>query len=316
MVQKIYRCYEEVPPIPPQIVEILTPHHLHCTMTEEAARAGKHISVQKPMALSLEEADRMIEAARRNGVMLRIYENFVYYPPYVKAGELIKAGEIGEPLSFNLRVRCGTGKGQWDVPLEAWAWRIDPQQGGGCPMMFDHSYHNYSLALHLLGAVEKVTAWMDRSEIVPGSGIFVNTPAAVMWKYRNSKAHGTMEVTLSPELQIDTRHYADESRLEITGTRGIIFVNRCTGKLQNRPPLELYRDGVTTSYEDIPCEWDHSFVMATQDLIRSLEKGVQPKLSGPKGRAVLEFTLAAVKAAETEKQVVLADPPAGRDKDS
>lgn len=313
-VPKLYRSYEEVLSDPAvQIVEILTPHHLHCTMTEEAARAGKHISVQKPMALDLKEADRMIEAARSSGVALRIYENFVYYPPYVKAKELIEAGEIGEPLSFNLRVRGGTGKGQWEVPLEAWAWRIDPAQGGGCPMMFDHCYHNYSLAIYLMGAVQKVAAWMDQSEIVPGSGIFVKTPATVMWKYRREKAHGVMEVTLSPELQIDTRHYADESRLEITGTRGIIFVNRCTGKLQNRPPLELYRDGVTTSFEDIPCEWDHSFVLATRDLIRSLDKGVQPKLSGAEGRAVLEFTLAAVKAAEKEGPVTLEELPAGEE---
>ncbi len=306
-VQKIYRDYEEVLSDPAvQIVEILTPHHLHCTMTEEAARAGKHISVQKPMALNLQEADLMIDAARRGGVMLRIYENFVYYPPYVKAKELIEAGEIGEPLTFNLRVRCGAGKDQWDVPLEAWAWRINPEMGGGCPVMFDHNYHNYSLATYLLGPVEKVAAWMDRSEIVPGSGIFVNAPATVMWKYRNIKrAYGVMDVAMAPELQIDTRHYADESRLEITGTRGIIFVNRCTGKLQNRPPLELYRDGVTTSFEHIRCDWDYSFVKATHDLIDSLEKGVQPKLSGAEGRAVLEFTLAACESAEKEKQVVL-----------
>lgn len=313
-VTKIYRSYGEVLDDPEvQIVEILTPHHLHCTMTEEAARAGKHVSVQKPMALNLQEADRMIEAAARGGVMLRIYENFVYYPPYVRAKELIEAGEIGEPLTFNLRVRCGTGQGQWDVPLEAWAWRINPEMGGGCPLMFDHNYHNYSLALYLLGPVGQVAAWMDRSELVPGSGIFVSTPSTVMWKYRKGGMYGVMDVALGPELQIDTRYYADESRLEITGTRGIIFVNRCTGRLQNRPALELYRDGVTTAYEHIPCEWDCSFAAATEDLILSLERGVQPKLSGTEGRAALELTLAAIESAEKGEQVLLPDPQGSGD---
>lgn len=47
-----------------------------------------------------------------------------------------------------------------------------------------------------------------------------------------------MDVVLAPELEIHTKHYADESRLEITGSKGIIMVNRCTGRLQNKPPKE------------------------------------------------------------------------------
>ncbi len=313
-VQRIYRNFEEVLSDPEvQIVEILTPHHLHCAMAVEAARAGKHVSVQKPMALNLKQADEMIEAARQAGVMLRIYENFVFYPPYVKAKELIEAGEIGDPLSFNLRVRCGAGQGQWDVPLEAWAWRINPETGGGCPVMFDHSYHNYSLALYLLGPVEKVAAMMGRTEIIPGTGIYVDAPATVMWQYCGGRVSGVMEVAMAPELQIDTRHYADESRLEITGTRGMIFVNRCTGRLQNRPAVELYRDGVTTAFEHIPCDWDYSFHLATRDLISALQKGLQPRLTGLQGRAALEFTLAACEAAKKNEQVTLETPPGGGD---
>lgn len=308
-VPKVYRDYAEALSDPAvHIVEILTPHHLHCSMVEEAARAGKHISVQKPMALSLQEADRMIEAAVRAGVMLRVYENFVYYPPYVKAKQLIEAGEIGEPLTFNLRVRCGTGKGAWHVPADAWAWRLNPDTGGGCPVMFDHNYHNYSLAMYMLGAVEKVTAWMDRTEVISGTGIYVNTPATVMWKHQKERTYGFMEVVFAPELLIDTRHYADESRLEITGTRGIIFVNRSTGKLQNRPAVELYRDGITTAFEDIPGEWDYSFVLATREMIASLETGRQPLLSGAAGRAVLQFSLAARESAEKEEQIAFCGP--------
>ena len=51
------------------VVELLTPHHLHCPMTVQAAQAGKHISVQKPMALSAAEADEMIAAADKAGVI-------------------------------------------------------------------------------------------------------------------------------------------------------------------------------------------------------------------------------------------------------
>ena len=57
------------------LVELLVPHHLHADMTIAACRAGKHVSVQKPMALSVTEADRMIAAATQAKVVLRVYEN-------------------------------------------------------------------------------------------------------------------------------------------------------------------------------------------------------------------------------------------------
>ncbi|MCJ7806677.1 MAG: Gfo/Idh/MocA family oxidoreductase [Clostridia bacterium] len=304
----VYNSYEEALADPAiDLVEILTPHYLHCPMAVEAANAGKHISLQKPMALTLDEADQIITAASRAGVVLRIYENFVYYPPYVKARELIESGEIGEPLSFNLRVRCGIGAGAWNIPLESWQWRFNPQTGGGCPIMFDHNYHNFSLALYLLGAVEKVTAWIDQSEIVAGSGLMVNVPAVVMWKYRLNRAYGVMDVVLAPELEIETHHYADESRLEITGTKGIIMVNRCTGRLQNRPPIELYRDGITTAYENIPAGWEISFIRATGDMIDALKEGRQPRLSGTAGKAALELTLAVQESAYSNRAITL-DP--------
>ena len=305
-VEKIYDSYEEALSDPSvDLVEILTPHHLHCQMAVAAADAGKHISLQKPMALNLAEADQIIAAAEKKGILLRVYENFVYYPPYVKARELIEAGEIGDPLSFNLRVRCGVSTGAWNIPADAWPWRFNLQSCGGCPVMFDHNYHNFSLILYMLGSVEKVSAWFDKTEVIPGSGLFLDLPATIMWKYSKGKTYGMMDVTMSSELEIDTSHYADESRLEITGTRGIIFVNRCTGKLQNRPPLELYRGGITTAYENIPAGWEESFKRATADLIDALTEGRQPMLDGRSGREALRLTLAAQESARSGQVIML-----------
>ncbi len=63
------------------LVEILLPHHLHYQSTLDAAAAGKHISLQKPMALSVNEADEMIAAAQQAGVIFKVFENFIFYPP-------------------------------------------------------------------------------------------------------------------------------------------------------------------------------------------------------------------------------------------
>ena len=63
------------------LVEILLPHHLHCQATLDAAAAGKHISLQKPMALTVAEADGMVAAAQAAGVIFKVFENFIFYPP-------------------------------------------------------------------------------------------------------------------------------------------------------------------------------------------------------------------------------------------
>src|SRR5512133_732475 len=108
-VEKCYTQYARVLEDPEiNLVELLTPHHLHCPMTVAACQAGKHVSVQKPMALNSAEADQMIRAAQQAGVKLRIYENFVFYAPAVRARELIQAGEIGEPRMIRLHVSTGT----------------------------------------------------------------------------------------------------------------------------------------------------------------------------------------------------------------
>ena len=77
-------------------------------MTIAACHPGKHVSVQKPMAMNSGEASRMIIAAQQAGVVLRIYEKFIFYPLYVKARQMITDGVIGEPQM--IRIHVGTGK--------------------------------------------------------------------------------------------------------------------------------------------------------------------------------------------------------------
>ena len=100
------------------IVEILAPHHVHCEMVEASALAGvRGISVQKPMGVSLHEADRMIEVCRERSAMLRVYENAIFFPAYRKAKELMDEGLIGELISIRshtaVGVRDGLARSDW-----------------------------------------------------------------------------------------------------------------------------------------------------------------------------------------------------------
>ena len=108
------------------LVEILLPHHLHHPATLAAVAAGKHVSVQKPMAIDLVQADEMIAAARRAGVVLRVFENILFYPPVMKAKALIDAGAIGDPLTIRIKSNFGVSRTAWAIPPAAQAWRLDP----------------------------------------------------------------------------------------------------------------------------------------------------------------------------------------------
>ena len=137
-VEKVYKDYQQVLEDKSiDLVELLTPHHLHCPMSVQAAQAGKHISVQKPMALSAREADEMMAAAEKAGVMLRVYETFVYYAPAVKAKAMIEAGEIGEPHMIRIHLNTGTPDTAWKVPLSSQLWRIDEEKNGGGFLLFE-----------------------------------------------------------------------------------------------------------------------------------------------------------------------------------
>ena len=282
------------------LVEILLPHHLHHPVTLDALAAGKHVSVQKPMALSLDQAGDMIAAAESSQKTLRVYENFIFYPPVVHATSLIEAGEIGDPLTIRIKSNAGFSPTAWHVPLAAWAWRFNPEISGGGPMLFDDGHHKFALAWHFMGLAEEVHAWIGAMELMPGR--VLDTPAIVSWKFPNNR-FGSLEVVYSPQLQIETSYYAQDDRVEITGTKGVIWINGGHGRLTDAPPVALARDGRTRTFDDIPTGWEQSFIHATRHLIDALHHGAPPRLTGDEGRTILRSLLAAQHSARTGQSV-------------
>jgi len=301
-VNKVYSSYDELlSDREIDLVELLVPHHLHADMTVQACRAGKHVSVQKPMALNVAEADRMIEAADTAGIVLRVYENFVFYPPYVRAKQMIEAGEIGEPQMIRIHVNSGTNETGWQVPESSWAWRFDEEVSGGGELVFDHGYHLFSLARYLMGEVKRVCAWIDRSP--DASGYTIDAPATIMFQFKSSLRYGMMDFAHTPKMRINSLYYTDDDRLEVIGERGILFVNRCTAKTVDLPPVMMFRDGNTTTIPMERVEWHDSFIDCTRHLIDVLRNGGQPVLDGPTARRVLQFSLAAHISAERGGEV-------------
>jgi len=306
-VARVYTDYKKLLADPEvDLVELLVPHHLHAPMTVAACQAGKHVSVQKPMALTVSEAEQMIQAAEQAGVVLRVFENFVFYPPHVRAKEMIDAGEIGEPQMLRLHVSTGQSETAWKVPLGAWLWRFNEGKCGGGPLIFDHGYHLFSLARYLMGEVERVYAWMDTSPVggaIPRQVAELDAPATIMFQFKSPRRYGVLDFAHTPNMVMDSIYYADDDRVEVIGDRGILFVNRCTARTVDLPELMMFRDGKTMPIAVDRVEWHDSFVDCTRHLIGVLREGGRPVLGGAAGKAVLQFTLAAHISAREGREV-------------
>src|ERR1700735_3139472 len=114
-------------------VEVLPPTHTHHAHVIAALEAGKHVSVQKPVANSGEDALEMESVAARVGRTLRISECFVHYPPLELAKRLVAQGAIGKPTSLRIRTLVGqtTSTFQSSLRPEGYGWRLDKRSPGG-----------------------------------------------------------------------------------------------------------------------------------------------------------------------------------------
>lgn len=121
---KAYADYETMlAEVKPQAVSVCTPNYLHAPVSIAAANAGAHVLVEKPMAVTDEEAEAMIEAAARNGVKLMVGHNQRFMPPHVKAKQILATGVLGKVLTF--RTSFGhPGPDAWSIDgAESWFFR-------------------------------------------------------------------------------------------------------------------------------------------------------------------------------------------------
>ena len=109
-----------------EAVSICTPPALHSEMAVESARRGCHILVEKPMALTLDECDRMIEAAAKAGVLLMVAHNQRFAAHHRQARQILQSGRLGRPYLVHTVLGHG-GPEHWSPAQE---WYFQPDQAG------------------------------------------------------------------------------------------------------------------------------------------------------------------------------------------
>jgi predicted dehydrogenase len=279
-------------------VELLTPTHLHPEQIIAGLNAGKHVSCQKPVASTIAEVEKIKKAADAAKKKFRVTENFLYYPPIVKAKELLDSGAIGEPSM--LRIRTVRGKYASDDHFQtepgAMTWRNDPALHAG-GNMYDDGWHKYATAMWWLGEFEKLNSIVTKTEQ------HVNeTPSVVSWKFRNRSCLGVMDYASAAEMPIRTKYYSSDEFFEIQGSKGAIYVTRCTGEMLDMPPVILFKGTSSESFQ-VPMDWIEGFNGAARDFVDSILEDRQPNMDVEFSKKVLQVALSVYKASTSEQAV-------------
>jgi len=257
-------------------VDICLPHHLHAPVAIEAARAGKHVLVEKPMCTTLAEAEAMIEAAAQAGVKLMVGQQQRYNPGFIKVKEIVESGAIGE--IFCARADCNQHltRGDW--------LHSNKEAGGG--VVISVAVHKLDLLRWLLGEVRRVAAF-QRSAL----GTMEGEDASVAALEFESGCLGEM-VSLYAAKRAPWGEY-----LILYGTAGVVH---------NIGGLQVYSEKVgewSSGFTALRCGEGDDFVNEMAHFIDCIENDEEPLTSGADNRKTIELIAAIYQSAEW-KQVV------------
>ena len=132
-------------------VYIATPVYLHAEQAITAAKAGKHVLCEKPMALHAKDCERMIETCKKHDVILGVAYYRHFYPVITRAREIISSGEIGKPAVVDIHAFEWFDRKQ----CEPRYWLLEKELSGGGPMM-DFGCHRIEVLQHLFGDVKEM----------------------------------------------------------------------------------------------------------------------------------------------------------------
>ncbi len=238
-----------------EAVDICLPTHMHAAVAIEALRAGKHVLVEKPMALDAPNAGRMVEEARRQGRILMAAHVLRFFPEYQALRSLLESGRVGLVRSALFRRRCGA---------PAWSlWMGDPEKSGGG--VFDLLIHDVDMCLHLFGRPEAVSA-TGYEDLANGVDVLT---AQLFY------AHGG--VVLVSGGWHHPKRYPFSMEYTVTGDGGTAEYSS-TG----RAPAFYTSDGAV---ETLPLEEQDGYAAEIAYFIECCRRGRQPELCPPEDSA-------------------------------
>ncbi len=279
-------------------VEILTPTFLHADHVVAAAAAGKHISCQKPLATTVADARRMIDACAQAAVTFRVTENCCYYPPLERAKQLIADGAIGTPTVIRIKTVVGDTESEFQSRQdpEGYIWRFDARSPGG--HLFDDVMHKYAMALWLVD--EEITSVQA---VVRKGRLFFEAPMVALFEYGREDLLGMMEVSHAPGMFIPSDWYGADEFFEIQGTAGFIWVTRLSGRLHELPALVVVSGRDRTEFTDIEHRYELSFRRSAAGFVDGLLAGSPVDLAPDTALRALQLAFAVYQSSNEHRPV-------------
>ncbi len=133
-------------------VYVATPAHLHYDHVKACAKAGKHVLCEKPLGMTVAQAEEMIALCNRSGIKLGCAFMMRFVAQHQEVRKLIQQGRLGQPVYARAQLSC------WYPPIKG-AWRQDPTMGGGGSLM-DMGGHCIDLLEMFFGTVAKVSCFI------------------------------------------------------------------------------------------------------------------------------------------------------------
>lgn len=260
----------------------------HAEIIIAAAQAGKAIFCEKPIALTLEETDRILAAVEKTGAMLQVGFMRRFDSGYVAAKKQIEAGLIGRPVTFK-----AIGRDPFCPPL-AYA---DPKVSGG--LILDMAIHDFDLARWLMGSEVKRVYTEGGTLAFPELNQVGDIDNAVINLLFENGSLGNVEVSRNAL-------YGYDIRTEILGTEGGLNI----GYYRETPLLVLTKQGIT--HDMVPYlheRFGPAYRNQILDFVDRVIHDQEPAVGGHDARATLVIGLAATRSYREERPVLTTEYP-------
>lgn len=274
------------------VVSLCLPNDLHCEAALAAAGAGKHVICEKPLCRTLEEADRMIAACKKAGVLLMYAEELCFAPKYVRAKRLVEEGAIGRAfLVKQSEEHFG--------PHMPWFWDVN-RSGGG--VLLDMGCHSIEFARWIFGKPPVVSVYANLGTRVHADKTRGEDHSFCIVEYEGNRV-GMAENSWAKAGGVD-------DQCEIYGDSGFTRADLLRGSSLLTYSEEGYgyavekaattRGYTFTMYEEI---WNYGFPQELRHFARCVQGLEQPIETGEDGREVLKIILAAYHSAGTGRRI-------------
>ncbi len=274
------------------VVVVLTPSGLHAENVINLSKYGKHIIVEKPMALTLDDADSMISACDKNGCKLFIIKQNRFNLPVTKLREAIESNRFGKLVLGTVRVRWARHQHYYDQDDWRGTWAMD----GG--VLTNQASHHVDMLEWMMGDVESVFARSSTALV----DIEAEDTAVVTLKFKNG-ALGVIEATTA------TRPKDLEGSISILGERGSVVI---AGFAVNEMQTWSFEDDkpgdkdVLDKYSvNPPNVYGFGHQAYYEHVVNCLSNGSQNLVDGLQGRKSIELISAIYESIETGKEVYL-----------